>query len=267
MNPPPDIPPKRRTPLAIIGDFVATPHYKGLHQELADTLATVQSLQRRLLEPFPDDDARTRCLIKLGYMRSHHKKVRRFLGALNKFLEQIRQSHLASERLAHHQQSEQALLDRREEKRLAHEKLMREQQEAKQTRVRRMHLCFHNRVREMLGDETYTALMAGVRRHVLGMEGVRAELRRQAAMNTTKLTIAEIAELQPTEVSYAREHGVLLGGIEAAGDIDHEALIAKCAAYFGPEASLHGEGIDGDDCVHYAVIHPAAPLNNQNPTI
>lgn len=76
-------------------------------------------------------------------------------------------------------------------------------------------------------------------------------------MTTTKLNVTEITELQPTEVTYASEHGDLLGGIEVAGDIDHTALQAKCEAYFGAGASLYGEGNDGDDCVHFAVIKEA----------
>jgi len=73
-------------------------------------------------------------------------------------------------------------------------------------------------------------------------------------MKTLKLTVKEITELQPNEVSYASESGELLGGVEVTGDIDHAALVEKCAEYFGDGATLYGEGNDGDCCVHYAVI-------------
>ena len=73
-------------------------------------------------------------------------------------------------------------------------------------------------------------------------------------MKTTKLTVKEITELQPTQTSNAAEKGTVLGGLEVAGDIDHAALKTVIAEQFGAAADYHAEGADGDDCVHFAII-------------
>ena len=73
-------------------------------------------------------------------------------------------------------------------------------------------------------------------------------------MKTTKLTVKEITELQPTETSYAAEKGTVLGGLEVAGDIDHAALKTVIAEQFGTAADYYSEGVDGDECVHFVII-------------
>lgn len=74
-------------------------------------------------------------------------------------------------------------------------------------------------------------------------------------MKAMKLTVAEITELQPTAVSYAGERGMVVGGLECSGDIDHEAVEAAAHKHFGAAARLDdGEACDGEDCTHYVVL-------------
>lgn len=78
-------------------------------------------------------------------------------------------------------------------------------------------------------------------------------LRRHEKMKILNLTVSEIKELQPADAAYAAEKGGILGGVEVAGEIDHDALAEKIRKDFGPAAEAYGEGMDGDDCVHYVV--------------
>lgn len=74
-----------------------------------------------------------------------------------------------------------------------------------------------------------------------------------------RLTRDEITCLQPTAVAYAAERGEVLGGIEICGDIDIESIEDFRRRCFGPASQLdEAEPSDGDECVHYIVIEPAA---------
>lgn len=74
-------------------------------------------------------------------------------------------------------------------------------------------------------------------------------------MKTMKLSATQITDLQPTAVEYASDRGMVLGGIEVSGDIEHEEVCRAAAQYFGGDARLDdGEPCDGDGCVHYIVI-------------
>ena len=74
-------------------------------------------------------------------------------------------------------------------------------------------------------------------------------------MNSKKLTVKEITELQPTAVQYAAERETVLGGIEVSGDIDHSEVESLVKSLFGATAKLdEAEPCDGDECVHFVVV-------------
>lgn len=75
-------------------------------------------------------------------------------------------------------------------------------------------------------------------------------------MKTTKLTVKEITELQPTRVAMVRGHRTVVGGIAITGEYDAEAVSRAVATIFGDDCAVwECEPDAGDECLHVVVYH------------
>lgn len=73
-------------------------------------------------------------------------------------------------------------------------------------------------------------------------------------MKTTKLTVKEITDLQPTRVAMVREHRTVVGGIEISGDYDAAGVEQAAQQYFSADSAVwESEPDEGDDCCHVVV--------------
>lgn len=73
-------------------------------------------------------------------------------------------------------------------------------------------------------------------------------------MKTTKLTVKEITELQPTRVAMVLEHRTVVGGIEISGDYDAAVVEQAALRYFGADCAVwESEPDEGEDCCHVVI--------------
>jgi len=81
-------------------------------------------------------------------------------------------------------------------------------------------------------------------------------------MEIIKLSVDQILETCPTAADSADGSGELLGGVQAHGEIDYQALGAYVVREFGDGAEMHGSGDDCDisNCVTWPVIRTPAEI-------
>lgn len=74
-------------------------------------------------------------------------------------------------------------------------------------------------------------------------------------MKTTKLSVKEITELQPTRVEIVKHHRTVVGGLEISGDYDTSMVDKAVEQMFGDDCKAwDGEPDDGDGVAHVVVV-------------